>query len=58
MAKNLLVPYQKALKLVLSVNNITLPLPKPDTLNGTVLGIKVAFTLSGIRLKAAKKYIE
>jgi hypothetical protein len=55
LAKNLLVPYQKALKLVLSVNNITLPLPKPDTLNGTVLGIKVAFTLEWYPLKSGEE---
>lgn len=43
LAKNLLVPYQKALKLVLSVNSITWPRPIPLVLNGTVLGISVAF---------------
>jgi hypothetical protein len=45
LAKNLLVPYQKALKLVLSVNKTTLPLPILSTLNGTVLGISAAFIL-------------
>jgi hypothetical protein len=37
------------------VNNITLPLPKPDILNGTVLGIKVAFTLEWYPLKSGEE---
>lgn len=42
LANSLLVPYQKALKLVLSVKAITRPRPILCTLKGTVLGISFA----------------